>query len=134
MNKVVYNRHKRNLMLSPTWYKRYFEILAELNPTEKYEYKVEIRSDYLNYPLDWYDVGEVTHYLNGEFWWDGEIPCDHPALVRLVEETGGQCVRDGKAVIAELPDGVEWELLVVQNVEYFEGCRESIHEVHRSWY
>ena len=53
----------------------------------------------------------TVDFLNGEFWNESTVPRDCPALVRLVEETGGLCVRDGRAVIAELPDDVEWEIL-----------------------
>ena len=108
--------------------KRYFEILAELNPTKKYDYELKINNRCCIIDCcEWYDV---THLLNGESWWDGEIQRDCPALVRLVEETNGQCVRYGPAVIAELPDDVEWEILS------WDGGGESfeeVHEKHRKW-
>ena len=131
MTKIAFNPYSDFLMLKPSLYERYFEILAELNPTKKYLYSFEVDTSWdveENTPFD-EQVG-VTHFLNGEFWNESTVPRDCPALVRLVEETGGLCVRDGQAVIVEIPDGVEWEILSIGG---YDGCSESVHEKHRSW-
>lgn len=128
MTKIVINIEYDSVWIENSVVRRYFEILAELNPTKKYDYelKADLSPSIIN-DLDDYYWGEVTHLLNGEFWWGGEIPRDCPALVRLVEETGGKCVRSGQAVIAEIPDDVEWEIISWDN------SREEVHEKHRSW-
>ena len=129
MTKIVINKEHDSFLIKNSVVRRYFEILAELNPTKKYDYEVKNdgSTSFVIDNLDDYYWGEVTHLLNGEFWWGGEIPRDCPALVRLVEETDGECVRNGQAVIAELPDDVEWEVLS------WDGGREEIHEKHRKW-
>lgn len=129
--KVVFNPNSFMVTLKNSAVKRYFEILGELNPTKKYDYEFKIDTSYDVYENTPFDeqVG-VTHFLNSEFWNENVIPRDCPALVRLVEETNGQCVRDGQAVIAELPDDVEWEILS------WDGGGESfeeVHEKHRKW-
>lgn len=131
MAKVVFNADSFMVMLKNSAVKRYFEILAELNPCKHYIYSYQVDTSYdveENTPFD-EQVG-VTHFLNGEFWNESTVPRDCPALVRLIEETGGLCVRDGQAVIAELPDDVEWEILS------WDGGGESfeeVHEKHRKW-
>ena len=131
MTKVVFNADSFMVMLKNSAVKRYFEILAELNPCKHYIYSYQVDTSYdveENTPFD-EQVG-VTHFLNEEFWNEARVVRDCPALVRLVEETGGLCVRDGQAVIAELPDDVEWEILS------WDGGGESfeeVHEKHRKW-
>ena len=128
MTKVVFNADSFMVMLKNSAVKRYFEILAELNPCKHYIYSYQVDTSYdveENTPFD-EQVG-VTHFLNEEFWNEARVVRDCPALVRLVEETGGLCVRDGQAVIAELPDDVEWEILS------WDGGREEINEKHRKW-
>ena len=131
MTKVVFNADSDFLPLKNSVVRRYFEILAELNPCKHYIYSYQVDTSYdveENTPFD--EQVAVTHFLNGKFWNESTVPRDCPALVRLVEETGGLCVRDGQAVIAELPDDVEWEILS------WDGGGESfeeVHEKHRKW-
>jgi len=125
--KVVFNPFSDSLSLKNSLVKRYFEILAELNPGKDYihTYKVDPSCDVEENPE--FDDQIVIHSLNGKFWNEDRVDRDCPALVRLVEETKGHCVFDGQAIIAELPDGVEWEIFS------WDTDREEIHEKHRSW-
>lgn len=131
MTKVVFNPYSDFLLLKNSAVKRYFEILAELNPTKKYLYSFEVDTSWdveENTPFD--DKVGVTHFVNGDDFNPISVPRDCPALIQLVEETDGRCVDYGQAVIAELPDDVEWEILS------WDGGGESfeeVHEKHRKW-
>jgi hypothetical protein len=127
MTKVVFNPFSDSFSLKHSVVRRYFEILAELNPGKDYihSYQVDLSCNVEENPE--FDDQIIIHFLNGKFWNEARVVRDCPALVRLVEETGGQCVDDGQAVIVEIPDDVEWEIFS------WDHDREEIHEKHRSW-
>jgi hypothetical protein len=59
--------------------------------------------------------------------WDNYIDRDDPDLVRTVEELGNKANGHyAKLNIAEIPDGIEWE------IEEYDGM-EHVAEKHRTW-
>lgn len=76
------------------------------------------------------DLGEVLRdckSLNENYFSSYRIKRDDPMLIQVVEELGeeanGACA---DLEIAEIPDGIEYE------ISEYDGL-ESIHEAHRSW-
>ena len=61
------------------------------------------------------------------FFHDGDIPRDDPALVQVVEELGEKASDScAKLRIVEIPDDVEWE------IDEYDGS-EWVSEKHRRW-
>jgi hypothetical protein len=70
---------------------------------------------------------DYEYYVNGEHFWDRDIPRDDLALVATVQALGDKANdRHADLKIVEIPDDVEWY------IHDYDGA-ESVHEQHRSW-
>lgn len=68
------------------------------------------------------EVDGVLYYYGGI-----NIDRDNPLLLQLVDELGDSMLEDGKVVVIEIPDDVDWI------VDQYEGGQEFIREKSRHW-
>jgi hypothetical protein len=141
--KVVINGLDNRFHLTNKAIIRYFEILAEQNPDlpikhsynfyenlEDLENKVKLGDNTSKYqPNDINKMLLVTHFFNGKEWHSCHVNRECPALVRLVEETKGNCVEEGLAFIIEVPQDLIYDI-----DETYRGDAECIYERHRIYY
>lgn len=75
--------------------------------------------------------GEFDYYLGAvedeNYWYEGMIARDDPALVRTVEELGEKAESKFSTLkVVDIPDDVEW------TIHEYDG-NEWVAEVHRTW-
>jgi len=136
--KVAYNSRYGGFGLSHKAVMRYAEIKGiKLYPfVSKNAY--DFNSVYRPYivgekvPLDLihYSTKPLTdegHYEKDSYFFSGEIARDDLALIQVIEELGDEANGTfADLVIAEIPDGIEYE------ISEYDG-NETVEEKHRSW-